>query len=82
MLQLDTFVLRPAAVPLRLQDVEDEELPEDMDTDELLRTFAPKQMVAPRFRWRRSRWLRNCPVALADGSIVAGKPEYAVRYVM
>ncbi|KAI0210314.1 Adenylate kinase 9 [Lamellibrachia satsuma] len=81
MLQLDTFVLRPAAVPLRLQDVEDEELPEDMDTDELLRTFAPKQMVAPRFRWRRSRWLRNCPVALADGSIVAGKPEYAVSFL-
>ena len=79
---LDTFVLRPAAVPQRLQDMEDEELPEDMDTDELMRTIAPKQMVAPRYRWRRSRWLRNCPVALAEGNIVAGKPENAVRYVM
>ena len=79
MTRLSCFVLRPAAVPIRLQDPEDEDIPEDIDTDELMRTLAPKEMVAPRFRWRRSRWLRNCPVALAEGNLTPGKPEFAVR---
>ena len=73
-------MLRPAAVPIRLQDtMEDEELPEDMETDELLRALAAKEMVAPRYRWRRSRWQRFCPVALAEGNLKQGKPEFAVR---
>ena len=79
MTRLSCFVLRPAAVPIRLVDTEDDELPEDIDTDELMRTLAPKKMVAPRFRWRRSRWLRYCPVALAEGNLTPGKPEFAVR---
>lgn len=79
MSRLNCFVLRPAAVPIRLQDPEDEEIPEEIETDELMRSLAPKQMVAPRFRWRRSRWLRNCPVALYEGDITPGKPEFAVR---
>ena len=72
-------MLRPAAVPIRLNDGEEEELPEDIDTDELMRSLAPKKMVAPRYRWRRSRWLRYCPVAMAEGSLVVGKPEFAIR---
>ena len=79
MQRLNCFVLRYAAVPLRLHDPEEEEIPEDIDTDELMRSLAPKQMVAPRFRWRRSKWLRNCPVALQEGSIIPGKPDLAVR---
>ena len=78
-MRLNCFVLRPAAVPIRLQEADDEELPEDVETDELMRSLAPKQMVAPRFRWRRSRWLRNCPVALSEGNVIQGKPEFAVR---
>jgi len=72
-------VLRPAACPIRLHDPEEEEIPEEIDTDELMRSLASKQMVAPRFRWRRSRWLRNCPVALQEGNIIPGKPDLAVR---
>ena len=78
-MRLNCFVLRPAAVPVRLQDQEDEELPEDTDPDELLRSLASRHMIAPRYRWRRSRWLRNCPVALSEGNLVPGKPEFAVR---
>lgn len=77
--KLNCFVIRPAAVPIRLHDSEEEEIPEEVETDELMRSLAPKQMVAPRFRWRRSRWLRYCPVALYDGNKVLGKPEFAVR---
>ncbi|XP_050391523.2 adenylate kinase 9 [Patella vulgata] len=79
--RLSCFVLRPAAVPIRLWDPEDEEIPEDTDTDELMRLLAPKQMVAPRYRWRRSRWLRYCPVALFEGNMTQGKPEYAVSFL-
>lgn len=72
-------MLRPAAVPLRLLDPEDEELPEEIETEELMRMMAPKQMVGPRFRWRRSKWLRNCPVSLYEGNIVSGKADFTIR---
>ncbi|KAI8508323.1 adenylate kinase [Branchiostoma belcheri] len=81
MTKLDTFILRRAAVPIRLHDQEEEELPEDMETEELLRTLASKETVAPRFRWRRSRWLRVCPVAMSEGNLVQGKPEFAVSFL-
>ena len=71
--------MRPAAVPLRLYDVEEEEVPEDLETDELLRTLAATRMVAPRFRWRRSRWLQYCPVALFNGNFELGRAEFSVR---
>ena len=79
--RLGCFVLRPAAVPIRLQDPDDDDIPEDVDTDELMRSLGPKEMVAPRYRWRRSRWLRYCPVALSEGNLLLGKPEFAVRLV-
>ena len=78
-MKLSCFVARPAAVVTRLQDPDEVELPEEIDTDELMRALAPREMVAPRYRWRRSRWLRNCPVALVEGNLVPGKPEFAVR---
>lgn len=79
MSRLACFVLRPAAIPIRLQDGEEEELPDEIDTDDLLRSLAPKQMVAPRHRWRRSKWGRYCPVSLAEGNLLLGKPEFGVR---
>ena len=79
MARLACFPVRPAVVPIRLQDPEEEELPEDIETDELMRALSGRDMVAPRFRWRRSRWLRYCPVAMAEGNLLQGKPEFAVR---
>ena len=67
-------------------DIENEEmepeLAEDVDTEELMRSMASKLTPSARFRWRRSRWLRHCPVSLADGNIVPGKAEYAVSYAI
>lgn len=77
--KLQTFTLHRAAVVTPLIDQEDDELPTNIDSDELLRILGPKRMVAPRYRWRRSKWMRNCPVALYEGDIVPGKPEFAVR---
>jgi len=65
------------------EDVEAEVEPEpveDLETEELMRLMASKLTPAARFRWRRSRWLRYCPVALADGILLPGKTEFTVSY--
>ena len=79
LVRLGCFVLQPAAVPIRLHENEEEEIPEDIDDNELMRNMASKQFVGPRYRWRRSRWGRYCPVALAEGNLTSGKPEFGVR---
>lgn len=50
--------------------------------DELLRLRSSAMVVASGFRWRRSRWGRNCPVALKEGHVVPGQPEFSVRWVV
>ena len=80
MTKLNTFGLSRALTTLRLQGEDSEEISNDADTDDILRSLAAAEMVAPRFRWRRSRWGRLCPVELYNGSIVNGSPQYAVRY--
>ena len=78
MMKLNTYVLRRAAVPIRLQNQDEEDIPEDIETEELMRTLGGTNVVAPRYRWRRSRWARMCPVELQRGNVVPGKPEFAV----
>ena len=80
MMKLNTFKLNHALVPLRLQGSEEgEEISDDTETDDLLRTLAATEMVAPKFRWRRSKWGRACPVALKEGNIVQGNAQFSVR---
>ncbi|KAH9524991.1 Adenylate kinase 9, partial [Bulinus truncatus] len=81
MQKLQTFAFRPAAVVRRIWDSEEEDMPEDIEAEELMRTLTSKQMVAPRYRWRRSKWMNYCPVALWEGNILSGKPEYAVSFL-
>ncbi|NXI01007.1 KAD9 kinase, partial [Pachycephala philippinensis] len=49
--------------------------------DELLRALSSYNLIAPRYRWRRSRWGQVCPVALKEGDIVMGNPEFAVSFL-
>jgi len=93
--RLSCFPIRPAVLPILLSDQPedqqeevDEELEpepeaepaEDLETEELMRSMASKLTPSARYRWRRSRWLRHCPIALADGYIVPGKTEFTVSY--
>ena len=80
MTKLNTFGISRALTTLRLQDEESDEISNDADTDDMLRSLASSEMIAPRFRWRRSRWGRLCPVELYNGNIVSGVPQFAVRY--
>ena len=80
MMKRNTFKLNHALGPLRLQGGEEgEEISDDTETDDLLRTLAATEMVAPKFRWRRSKWGRACPVALKEGNIVQGMAQFSVR---
>ncbi|XP_076819346.1 adenylate kinase 9-like isoform X2 [Clavelina lepadiformis] len=81
MKKLDTFSCRRAAVPIRLQSSDEDELPDEIETEELLRTLASYQITAPRYRWRRSKWGRLCPVALKEGNMLQGKPDLAVSFL-
>ncbi|NXB90870.1 KAD9 kinase, partial [Vidua chalybeata] len=49
--------------------------------DELFRSLSSYKLIAPRYRWRRSRWGQVCPVALKEGDIVMGNPEFAVSFL-
>ncbi|XP_076873527.1 adenylate kinase 9 isoform X2 [Brachyhypopomus gauderio] len=79
--RLESMAVRRAAVPVRLLQLGEAELPEDIDTEELLRMLSSSRTVAPGFRWRRSRWGRTCPVALKEGKIIKGKPEFSVGFL-
>lgn len=79
MTKLNTFGLSRALTTLRLQTEDSEEISNDADADDMLRSLAAAEMVAPRFRWRRSRWGRLCPVELYNGNITNGTAHFAVR---
>ncbi|XP_067049308.1 adenylate kinase 9-like [Acropora muricata] len=82
MVKLNTFKLNRALVPLRLQGNEDgDEISDDTETDDLLRTLAATEIVAPTFRWRRSKWGRACPVALKEGNIVQGVAQFSASFL-
>uniref|UniRef100_A0A8C3LXR3 Adenylate kinase 9 n=1 Tax=Chrysolophus pictus TaxID=9089 RepID=A0A8C3LXR3_CHRPC len=49
--------------------------------DELFRVLSSFKLIAPRYRWRRSRWGQVCPVALKKGDIVMGIPDLAVSFL-
>ncbi|XP_043860892.1 adenylate kinase 9 [Dromiciops gliroides] len=78
--RFDCLGLRRAAVITRLQSSE-EELSEAMDNDELFRTLSSYKLIAPRYRWHRSRWGRACPVALKEGNIAMGLPDLSVSFL-
>lgn len=46
--------------------------------EDLLRIMSSYRIMVPGFRWRRSRWGRTCPVALKEGKVVSGKPQFSV----
>ncbi|XP_067402684.1 adenylate kinase 9 [Emydura macquarii macquarii] len=78
--RLQSMGLRNGALITRLQNPE-EELSEGMENDELFRTLSSIKLIAPRYRWCRSRWGRACPVALKEGNIVMGLPDLAVSFL-
>ncbi|GAB1295055.1 Nucleoside-diphosphate kinase [Apodemus speciosus] len=69
--------VRRAAIITKLQGTE-EEMTDIIDTEELFRTVSSYKLIAPRYRWHRSKWARSCPVSLKDGNIYSGAADYTV----
>ncbi|KAG9461671.1 hypothetical protein GDO78_016027, partial [Eleutherodactylus coqui] len=76
--RLESLGLRHGAVVMKLYSSEEEDSVEGLEGDELMRTLSSYRMIAPRYRWRRSRWGTLCPVALKEGYIKKGLVEFAV----
>uniref|UniRef100_A0A2I3HMM7 Adenylate kinase 9 n=1 Tax=Nomascus leucogenys TaxID=61853 RepID=A0A2I3HMM7_NOMLE len=72
--------LKRAAILTKLQGAE-EEINDTMENDELFRTLASYKLIAPRYKWQRSKWGRTCPVNLKDGNIYSGLPDYSVSFL-
>ncbi|XP_053192664.1 adenylate kinase 9 [Scomber japonicus] len=80
MSRVGSMAIQRVSIPLLLHQQDDEELPEDVETEDLLRIMASSRVVAPSFRWKRSRWGRTCPVALKEGMIIPGRPGLSVGF--
>ncbi|XP_056284243.1 adenylate kinase 9 [Pseudoliparis swirei] len=78
--RLGSMAVKHVCIPLPLHQTDDEELLEDINTEDLLRIMSSSKTVSPGFRWRRSRWSRTCPVSLKEGKIIPGKPELSVGF--
>ena len=83
MSKLAALDLPRAQVPILLRC--DDEAPEELATEELaenwLRRVREVNKPAAKFRWRRSKWGRYCPVALSQGEIATGAPELSLAFL-
>ncbi|KAJ0026848.1 hypothetical protein NQD34_017848, partial [Periophthalmus magnuspinnatus] len=79
MSRLGGMAIHHASLPVLLSN-DDDNLPEDTDMEDLMRMMSSSNVVAPGFRWRRSRWGGTCPVALKEGKIVPGIPDFCVGF--
>ncbi|XP_030346057.1 adenylate kinase 9 isoform X5 [Strigops habroptila] len=78
--RLQSLGVQMGAPITRLQSDQEETL-EGLENDELFRVLSSYQLIARRYRWRRSRWGKACPVALKKGDIVMGNPDLAVSFL-
>uniref|UniRef100_A0A8V0YMS8 Adenylate kinase 9 n=1 Tax=Gallus gallus TaxID=9031 RepID=A0A8V0YMS8_CHICK len=79
-IRLQSMGVRNGAPIIRLQS-QQEEMLEGLENDELFRVLSSVKLIAPRYRWRRSRWGQVCPVALKKGDILMGIPDLAVSFL-
>uniref|UniRef100_UPI00358FED88 adenylate kinase 9-like n=1 Tax=Myxine glutinosa TaxID=7769 RepID=UPI00358FED88 len=75
---LDFIGVRHVASPLHLE-LPPECFLDDMAMADMLNVLSRSHNVASGCRWQLSQWGDVCPVALYRGSIIHGKPEFAVR---
>ncbi|XP_061587402.1 adenylate kinase 9 [Cololabis saira] len=76
---LESMAVKYVSVPVLLRNDDDEDLSEDITTAKLLRMMSSRTVV-PGFRRTVSRWGRTCPVALKEGKVIPGRPEFSVGF--
>ncbi|KAK9531540.1 hypothetical protein VZT92_010959 [Zoarces viviparus] len=80
MVRLESMAMKRVSIPVLLHQPDHDDLPEGIDMDDLVEIMSSSRTAAPGFRWRRSRWNRTCPVALKEGKIIPGIPEFCVGF--
>ncbi|XP_053568148.1 adenylate kinase 9 [Bombina bombina] len=79
--RLESLGLRHGSVVMKLQNSEEEDTVEGMEGEDLFRALSSCRLIAPRYRWRRSRWGQLCPVSLKEGYFKKGLAEFAVSFL-
>ncbi|KAB1275605.1 Adenylate kinase 9 [Camelus dromedarius] len=78
----ESFGYRECVIKSKERDAMLEKKTEEMGyKDELFHALASYKLIAPRYRWQRSRWGRTCPVALKEGNIFQGMPDFSVSFL-
>ncbi|XP_064400448.1 adenylate kinase 9-like [Halichondria panicea] len=82
LIRLHSMGLSRCPSPLHLVDPnEGEEETEGIDNNQFLQQLSEMNNILSKFRWRRSKWGRYCPVELSQGNLVPGKMEFAVGFM-
>ena len=86
--RLNNFQIRKAIKPKRLTDAPEQTSTEEedgtvvqpqldpVDAEDLLQAACILERITPKYKWRRSKWLKYCPVSLRNGTIIDGRPEH------
>ncbi|KAM9354982.1 adenylate kinase 9 [Pholidichthys leucotaenia] len=80
MSRLGSLAVKPVSIPVCLNEFDDKELPDELDTVDIFRIMSSTRTVAPGFRWRRSRWGGTCPVALKEGEVIPGNANFCIGF--
>ncbi|VDN10268.1 unnamed protein product [Dibothriocephalus latus] len=82
MTQLRALPVRPAVPPHQFfPPTDEEEVPEDVEYEELIQTLATKRMPTEHARWQISPWQSLCPVQLYNGILENGKAQFSVGFL-
>jgi adenylate/nucleoside-diphosphate kinase len=90
LLRLQSYTVTKAAKPLRIVDPvegsEEEQGGEgnglvDGEVEETFNSTLGKRRIAPKYKWRKSKFSYYCPVNLKNGKTVPGKGEYAAAFL-
>ncbi|XP_015590519.1 adenylate kinase 9-like [Cephus cinctus] len=89
--KLKMLPLSRVILPKKMSEYEMEQVGEDSPRqflnfegktlEESFRILSKKGMVVWKYAWKLSAWNYFCPVALAQGQTVEGKPKHAVRFL-
>lgn len=88
-MRLQSYIIRKAAKPLRMNDAVDateeegggDHFVDSGEIEETLNALQSKKRLASKFKWRRSKCSYYCPVSLKDGKIINGRAEYAASFL-
>lgn len=92
LLRLESYIIRKAFHPLRMQDpnpdggeegeaAADSSYIDTAEIEEAMNGLESKRRLNAKFKWRRSKFSFYCPVSLKNGKTCSGKSEFAAAFM-